>query len=160
MVRKVVEISLDGGTWASVVVPDNATREDEFEILAYHVKDFKTRAEIIRAALEEFEELAEDDENVKHTLYKEGFKALLESRAATYEALAVKIVEYIMREATADELLKIIGPNFFAAGMIKVSMEVLDKIRKRLEEYDEAVRGGVDGVEEGGADGRNDAREV
>lgn len=132
MSRKVVEINLKGGIWANVVVPDNATREDEFEVIVHHIRSFKEHAETLRAAVEAIEELAEEDENVKYVLEVEGFKDAMESKAAIYEAMALKLIEYVMKEASVEELLNIIGPSFFG-GFAKATMEMIDKIAKEFQ---------------------------
>lgn len=134
MAREIYHALLDGVS-LRVVVPDNASREDEIDIIVHHIKYYKDKANTIRAALEAIKELAEEDENVKALLEEEQFEKAIEWRAQAYEAMALDLVRFLTRYATAEELASLVVPALFTAALIKSTVsKVVDGLIQKMEE--------------------------
>jgi len=134
VVRKVCSIN-KGWFQLDVTVPDSATEEEELEMLIYYIKYYKEKAETVKHALEAIKELAEDDANVRALLEEEQFEFILKERARMYEAMAFELLHQLMEKASTDALIAIAGPELFALGVVKSTVNgIVDKLIKKLEE--------------------------
>jgi len=130
MAREIYSQDL-GGARVSLVVPDNATKEDEIDIIVHHIKYYKRKAETIRAALETLKEIAEDDENIEALLTEEQFANALDTRAQVYEAISIGLVQFLLERSDAEELIKIVGPLMFGDSvLIKKTLPLLEGLMK------------------------------